>query len=117
MSSIRELSFDEIASVSGGNGADSADRDRALRNKSTGSSGNNSNKIYSSPSTTYCVDNMLVGAAGGAVLGGFPGAVVGLATGAYAGQCLAGSSNGNSNGGNAGSNKCSGNSAAASCKK
>jgi hypothetical protein len=31
MSNIRELNFDEIALVSGGNGADSADRDRALR--------------------------------------------------------------------------------------
>lgn len=31
MPNIKDLNFDEIALVSGGNGADSADRDRALR--------------------------------------------------------------------------------------
>lgn len=121
MSTIRELSVNEIAVVSGGEGHGTeverdkrAARDKAARNNSARNP-NTPNYIYGSAS--YCADNMLVGAAGGAVLGGFPGAVVGAATGAYTGQCIPGSGGNSNNGSKAGTNNCSGNSMAGTCNR
>ncbi|MEB8194382.1 hypothetical protein QVN03_19825 [Raoultella terrigena] len=121
MSGIRELSLNEIAMVSGGEGHGSEvaqDKRDAKNNASRNNPARNSNvPNYIYGSSSNCVDNMLIGAAGGAVLGGFPGAVVGAANGAYIGQCYPGSSNSSSNGSNAGSNNCSGNSAAGTCNR
>ncbi|EPG8311105.1 hypothetical protein PGO58_16395 [Klebsiella aerogenes] len=121
MSGIRELNLKEIAMVSGGEGhgsevaRDRRDaRDNASRNNPARNS-NTPNYIYGS--STNCVDNMIIGAAGGAILGGFPGAAIGAASGAYAGQCIPGGSNSSNNGSKAGSNKCSGNGAVGTCKR
>jgi hypothetical protein len=114
MSNIRELSFDEIASVSGGEGHGSeVAQDRRDARNSLGR--NAPNKIYGG--TEKCVNNILIGAGGGAITGGLPGAAVGLVSGAYAGECLSGGGNGNGNGCKAGSNNCSSGNAASTCNR
>lgn len=121
MLGIRELSLNEIAMVSGGEGHGSEVAQDKRDNRNNGSRLNPSrnsnipNYIYGS--STNCVDNILIGAGGGAVLGGFPGAAVGAASGAYTGQCIPGSSNNSSNGSKAGSNNCSGSGAAGTCNR
>ena len=73
MSNIRELSFDEIALVSGGN-ANSNYEGGGSRSRNTGarnSLGRNApTHIYSDPSTVKCANAVFSGMVGGAIKGG-----------------------------------------------
>ncbi|HCR2161505.1 hypothetical protein [Enterobacter asburiae] len=88
MSNIRELSFDEIAQVSGGsaNGQDASDRNYGGSKNSSSSNGSSSKNgsIYNG------VDSCGAGILGGLVAGS-PGGPIGMTAGviggAIAGQC------------------------------
>ncbi|MGU3523724.1 hypothetical protein ACLBW2_11555 [Enterobacteriaceae bacterium C23F] len=105
MPNIKDLNFDEIALVSGGNGADSADRDRALRaarnarNGSTsyGGQANGLQPNYAAAGGTgSCGTGTVAGLIGGiaaatVATGGLAagvGFVAGVATGMIGGQCF-----------------------------
>jgi len=113
MADIRELSFDEIASVSGGEsmmGGSNRETDRNC-NGSAQKSGA-SKDIYAG--TDACVGSLVFGVGGGAFTGGVKGAIVGV--GSAIQQCL--SNNGSTgNGSNAGSNKCSDGGVAGKCNR
>ncbi|MGU3523726.1 hypothetical protein ACLBW2_11565 [Enterobacteriaceae bacterium C23F] len=123
MSNIKDLNFDEIALVSGGEGhGTEVNRERQEARNSGGLIGGSARKpnvpnyIYSDPAVKKCGDAVF-----GGLIEGIPGGPVSMgwnvAKGAIDGQCLSGSSNGNNNGGNAGSSNCSGNGAAGTCNR
>lgn len=115
MSSIKELSFDEIALVSGGEGhGTEVNRERQEAKNRLGR--NAPTHIYSDPSTIKCANAVF----GGLVKGipGGPGAMAwNVANGAVDGQCLSGSASGNNNGSNSGSNNCSSGGPAGTCNR
>lgn len=113
MNSIKELSFDEIALVSGGNGADSAERDRQLNAARKAREKQQNRDIYAG--TDKCVGEIVSGIGKGAITGGISGAFLGVL--GAANECLSGSSAGNNNGCNAGSSNCSGGNAANTCNR
>ncbi|HBY9717270.1 TPA: hypothetical protein OMS07_002122 [Klebsiella aerogenes] len=123
MPNIRELSLDEIALVSGGEGHGSeVNRDRREARNSGGLIGGGSarkpnvpNYIYSG--TGSCAAGIAGGAISGASSGTFVGFAGGVIGGAIAGQCLSGSSSGSNNGSNAGSKNCTGGGAAGTCNR
>ncbi|WP_097163209.1 hypothetical protein [Enterobacter sp. CC120223-11] len=114
MPNIKDLNFDEIALVSGGEGhGTEVNRERqearnsVVRNAPT--------YIYSDPNTVKCANNVLGGLVSGIPKG--PGGMIsGVVGGAIKGDCL-GSSNSKSNGCNSGSSKCSGSNAASTCNR
>lgn len=115
MSNIRELSFDEIALVSGGNG--SGNYGEGPRNSDSGARNslarNAPNHIYSDPSTIACANAAFGGLASLPNIGRAAAKEVSAAV-----QCLNLRGGGNSgNGAAAGSAHCSGNSPAGSCNR
>ncbi len=88
MTSIKDLNFDEIALVSGGNGADSADRDRALRaarnarNASTsyGGQANGFQPNYAAGAAGANMYNDLSSNCGLAIMGGTAGLIGAVAS-------------------------------------
>ena len=120
MSNIRELSFDEIALVSGGN-ANSNYEGGGSRSRNTGarnSLGRNApTHIYSDPSTVKCANAVFSGMVGGAIKGGPVGMTRGTIGGAVIGQCLSGGGNGNGGGNRAGSSNCSGSNVCGTCSR
>ncbi|ENC42844.1 TPA: hypothetical protein ACGTMM_004968 [Escherichia coli] len=121
MPNIRELSFDEIALVSGGN-ANSNYEGGGSRSRNTGarnSLGRNApTHIYSDPSTVNCANNVFGGMIGG-ISKGPGGMALGVASGALKGNCLGSSNNnsGNNRGCNSSSSNCSHGNAASTCNR
>lgn len=103
MSKIRELSFDEIAIVSGG--GNSGDHEHQSTGPRNTLGRNAPTHIYSDPATVKCADAVFGGMIGGAIKGGPVGMVRGTIGGAILGQCLSDYGGG---GGSAGSSNCSG---------
>lgn len=114
MSDIRELSFDEIELVSGGNanGQDAGERSNYGNNNARNTLGRNApTHIYSDPSTVACANQAFGAITSLPNVGRTAARMVGAAA-----QCLdlhAGSGRG----GDAGSANCSGNSAAGTCNR
>ncbi|MGE0969597.1 hypothetical protein ACQFN5_06420 [Klebsiella sp. WOUb02] len=119
MSNIRELSFDEIALVSGGNGnGNYGDGPRGNGSGPRNSLGRNApTHIYSDPSTVKCGNAVFSGMVGGAIKGGVVGMARGTIGGAVDGQCLSGGGNGNGGGNKAGSSHCSGSNVGGTCSR
>ncbi|EPT8338443.1 hypothetical protein [Enterobacter hormaechei] len=126
MTNIRELSFDEIALVSGGNanGNYEGGGSRTSSSSSNSKTGarntlarNAPTHIYSDPATTKCGDAVFSGMVGGAIKGGLVGMARGTIGGAVVGQCLSGGGNGNGGGTKAGSNNCSGSDFGGTCNR
>lgn len=123
MQNIRDLSIDEIALVSGGEGhGTEVNRDRREAKNSGGLIGGGSARKSNVPNYIYGgTASCATGIVGGAVSGGSSGSLIGFAGGviggAIAGQCLSGSSSGNNNGGNAGSQNCNSGSAMGTCNR
>lgn len=122
MKNIRELSLDEIALVSGGNGSGNYEG-AGSRSSNSGTGARNTlgrnapTHIYSDPSTTKCGDAVFSGMVGGAIKGGFVGMARGTIGGAVIGQCLSGGGNGNGGGNKAGSSNCSGSNVGGTCNR
>lgn len=119
MSNIRELSFDEIALVSGGNGSGNyGDGPHNSGSGARNSLGRNApTHIYSDPSTVKCANAVFSGMVGGAIKGGPVGMARGTIGGAVIGQCLSGGGNGNGGGNRAGSSNCSGSNVGGTCSR
>ncbi|WP_241675645.1 hypothetical protein [Klebsiella indica] len=123
MTNIRELSFDEIAIVSGGEGhgsevnRDKRDARNARNSLIQARPYNGPTYIYSDPSTVKCADAVFGGMIGGAIKGGVVGMARGTIGGAITGQCLSGGGNGNGNGSKAGSSNCSGSNVGGTCSR
>lgn len=119
MSNIRELTFNEIALVSGGNGhSNYGDGSRSSNSGARNSLGRNApTHIYSDPSTVKCGNAVFSGMVGGAIKGGLVGMARGTIGGAVIGQCLSGGGNGNGGGNSAGSSNCSGSNVGGTCSR
>ncbi|HAV1717944.1 TPA: hypothetical protein JG896_003408 [Enterobacter hormaechei subsp. steigerwaltii] len=123
MKNIRELSFDEIALVSGGNGSGNYEG-AGSRSSNSGTGARNTlgrnapTHIYSDPSTVNCAKNVFGGMIGG-ISKGPGGMALGVASGALKGNCLGSSNNnsGNNRGCNSSSNNCSHGNAASTCNR
>lgn len=108
MSDIRELSFNELTLVSGGEGhGTQINRERQDPDF-------NSNNRYNDPNVANC-NNGIIGGAIAGLSGGAVGMALGVVGGAIAGGCFNGSGNKNNNGCNAGSNNCNNGNAASKC--
>lgn len=122
MSNIKELEFNEIALVSGGESHDVRDACNAAARSGRSSSSSWSHMAQNAPDSIYggdpsCANGIAGGALAGATSGnmlGFAGGVIG---GALAGGCFKGSSDRSGNGGNAGRNNCNSGGAAGTCNR